>query len=261
MPDFLPILVIGIICLIGLLLVFGGGGFIFGPSSTTTRIGLPADRTIEFHSFNVFYTTGEETASHVGGEVSNGIFAVDEKRIGFQVSDIEEVFDSFLKLKVWNANYYGKLVILINEKEVYRDHPPVGEILIGFDNSILERNNILEIGAESSGWRLWAPTVYIFDLDVVVDYTGERAKSFTFDLTDKEKNYLNRARIIVYADREGPGKLDVMVNDVKIYSGVTTIYTDFSTNTLKAGNNTIKFSTEPNTRYEVSSAEIILFFG
>ncbi|NIM46679.1 MAG: hypothetical protein GTN40_00775 [Candidatus Aenigmarchaeota archaeon] len=260
MPDFLPILVIAIICLIVFLLVFGGGGLIFRPSRTYPYRYLPADRTIEFYNFEVSFTTGEEKVGYVKGEVSNGAFVNEEKRVGFQVSDPDEVSEVLINLRVWNTNYYGRLIILVNGQQVYADYPPVGEKLIGFDKDILEKNNILEIKAENSGWKIWAPTVYIFDSDVIVNYYGKKTKSFNFELNDLEIEYMERARIVVYADREGIGDLDVIINRVKVHSGITTIYKDFPTSVLKTGNNTIEFSTEPNTRYDVSSAQVIVFF-
>jgi len=260
MPDFLPVLIIAIVCLIGLLLVFGGG-FVSIPSRTYPYRYLSTDRVIEFNYFDVSYTTGEEKIGYVGGEVSNGVFAIDEKRVGFQVKNLEEVSGVFINLKVWNTNYYGKMIISVNEKEVYRDHPPVGEKLIGFDSSVLKENNILEVKAESSGWKIWAPTVYAFDLDVIVDYTGKRTKSFNFELSDIETEYMDKARIVVFGERKGTGDLDVRINGVKIYSGITTVYKDFPVSVLKTGNNVIEFSTEPNTKYDISSAQVIIFFG
>jgi len=177
MPDFLPVLIIAIICLIAFLLVFGGGDLIFRPSRTSTYRYLPPDRTIEFYNFEVSFTTGEEKVGQVKGEVSNGAFVSEEKRIGFRVSDPDEVSEILINLKVWNTNYYGRMIILVNGEQVYADYPPVGEKLIGFDRSILKVNNILEVRAESSGWKIWAPTVYIFDSEVIANYFGKKPRA------------------------------------------------------------------------------------
>jgi len=259
MPHFLPVLIIAVICFVGLLLVFGGGFVSTQPEKPSHY--LPSDRTIEFSNFEVYYTSSEEKAGYVGGQISNGVFAVERKRIGFQVTIPEEVSEAFIDLKVWNSNYYGKMVIWVNGKDVYVDYPPVGEKLIGFDKSVLEKDNILEIEAESSGWRIWAPTVYNFDSDVLINYLGKKTKSFTFELSDLEAQNINKARVTVFGDREGTGNLDILINGVKVYSGITTAYKDFSASVLRAGNNTIDFSTEPYTKYDISSAQVILIFG
>jgi ASC-1-like (ASCH) protein len=261
MPDFLPVLIIAIVCLVALLLVFGGGFISFPYSRAYPSRYLPSDRTIEFNYFEVSYISGEENVGYVGGEVSNGVFATEEKRTGFNVLNPDEVSEALINLKVWNTNYYGRMIILVNGKEVYADYPPVGEKLIGFDPSVLKENNILEVKAENSGWKIWAPTVYAFDMDVKVDYLARKTKTFDFELTDLETEYMDKARIVVFGDRQGTGNLDIRINDVKVYEGITTVYKDFPVSVLKTGNNTIEFSTEPNTRYDISSAQIILFFG
>ena len=230
------------------------------PSGTYPYRYIPSDRTIEFNYFEVSYTAGEENVGYLGGEVSNGVFATEEKRTGFNVKNPDEASGALIDLKVWNTNYYGKIIISINGQEFYRDYPPFGEKLIGFDSSILKENNILEVNAESSGWKIWAPTVYAFDLDVKIDYLARKTKTFTFDLTDLETEYMENARIVVFGERDGTGNLDVRINGIKVYSGVTTIYKDFPLSVLKTGNNTIDFSTEPNTRYDISSAQVIIFF-
>lgn len=257
MPDFLPVLIIAIIAFIGLLLVFSGG---FVSTPTTPSRYLPADRTIEFNSFEVSYVSSEAKVGYVSGEISNGVFGKEEKRIGFQVSDPDEAFEVFIDLSNQEANYYGKMIILVNGKEIYSDYPPVGEKLIGFDTNILQKDNILEVKAESSGWRIWAPTVYDFNINVIVNYFGKKTKRFNFELNDLETKYMNRARVVVFGDRKGVGNLNVFVNGVTVFSGVTTVYKDFPTSVLKTGNNTIEFSTEVNTTYDISSAQVIIFF-
>ncbi len=71
---------------------------------------------------------------------------------------------------------------------------------------------------------------------------------------------MDKARIIVFAEREGTGDLEIRINGVKIYSGITTVHKDFPISVLNTGDNTIEFSTEANTKYDVSSAQIIIFF-
>ena len=258
MPDFLPILVAAVIIFIVLLLAFNTD-FAFTYDGTSSG-SLPPDRTIDFNDFIVYYTASEVEAGFTDGTVSNGVFGGETKRIGFQVENPGEVTEAIIDLNISDTNYYGRIMILVNGNEVYADYPLVGEKLISFDRSILKENNVLEIIAETSGWRIWAPTVYKFDAKVVLNYVGRKSMRFTFDVNEKEKDYLDKARIVVFGNRTGIGGLNIMVNGVKIYSGVTTVYKDFATSVLRTGNNTIDFSTEPNTRYEISSAQVVLFF-
>jgi len=255
--SFVPIFIVAVLSLIVLLVVFGGGFIAYSPLGR-----LPPSKTIILgNDFTVTYTLGEETVAELGGEVSRGIFSAADKRFEFDVSNLGDISEGLIKLRLWNSNYYGNLLIIINDEIVYRGAPEIGDHSISFDASILNNRNILEVKSETSGWRIWAPTIYIFDLSVDVSYAGRKTQSFGFDLTNLETVNVNRARLLVFGTREGTGKLTVKLNNQEIYEGYTAIYTDFSVDNLKVGTNTLDLSTEPNTRYNISSAEVVLFFG
>jgi len=258
MPEFVPILIAAVLCLIVLLMAFGGG--LVSPEQ---RVRLRSSRTIFLgQDFTITYSAGEKTVASLGGEVSRGVFSgIGDKTIDFQVPDIADVSEGMIKLKIWNTNHYGNLIISINGKEIYRGFPNIGEKIISFGGNILEPSNTLEIKAETSGWKFWAPTTYIFDLNVFVNYLGRKTKSFTFDISENEFINTNRARLLIFGAREGRGNINARLNGIEIYSGLTTVYTDFSVDALKVGNNTLDLSTEPNTTYNISSAQIVLFFG
>jgi len=258
MPDFIPVLIVAILGLIVLLLVFGGG---FGYYSYEGRIAV-SSKTIDLgKNFIVSYSLGEETVSSFGGEVNNGLFSSLDKTIDFDIEKIEDVSEAAIKLKTWNSNYYGNFMIFINGNEVYRGAPAIGDKTIGFNTSILMTNNVIEVKAENSGWKIWAPTVYIFDIDVFVSYTSGEIQTFDFNLTNFEVMNVNRGRFLLFGTREGFGNLDARLNGVEIYSGRTPIYIDFAVDGLRTGINTLDLSTEPDTRYNISSAQIVLFFG
>jgi hypothetical protein len=257
MPEFIPILIVAVLSLVVLLLVYGEG---IVPSYTRT---IPSSsRTIVLgRDFSVSYVSGEEFVTHMSGEVSQGVFSGEKKRVEFDIDNPGDISEGVIKLKVWNSNYYGGMIIKINGEEIYKGYPEIGERTIVFNGNILKYNNVLEVVAESSGWRIWAPTVYIFDLNLSVNYPDRRKQSFTFELSDLEIMNTNRARLLVFGKRYGTGSLIVRLNGFEVFRGFTNVYTDFSTDILREGNNTLELSTEPNTTYEISSAEVVLFFG
>ncbi len=255
MSEFISVLIVAIVIFLALLLAFGGGAVVQPPSGH-----IPADSTIEFGSFTVYYTSSEETTGRVSGEVSHGIFDNQGKRIGFQVQTPEEVSDALINLRISDSNYYGKFIVLVNGKEVYADYPPVGEMMISFDPKVLSKDNVLEVQAESSGWKIWAPTVYDFESDVIIDHLGRKSQSFVFNVSDTEIKYLDKVRVVAFGDRKGPGDLFIRINNVEVFRGVTTVYKDFPMSRLRAGNNTIDFSTEAETTYDITSAQVLLLF-
>ena len=259
MPDFVPVLVAAVLLLIVLLVAFGGS-LLFTPTGQGGQASR--SRTIDFgRDMVVMYTEGQKNITSLKGEVSQGLFGDTEQKTEFSVDDYRDATEGVIKLQIWNSNYYGNFIIKINDQEVYNGAPEIGDKTIVFDGSILKSINTIEVEAESSGWKFWAPTVYIFDASLTVNYIGKKAQSLSFQLSEKEIANLNRARLLVFGTREfGTGDLNVKINGREIYSGLTTIYTDFAVDALKVGNNTLDLSTEKNTRYNIASAQIVLFF-
>jgi hypothetical protein len=258
MPDFVPVLIAAVLSLIVLLLAFGGS-MLFTP----TRPGgtaLSSKTIVLGQDLVVMYVEGQKNITSLKGEISQGLFGNVNQKADFEVDNYQDASEGVIKLKIWNSNYYGNFIIKVNDKEVYRGTPEIGEKTITFDGSILKASNTIEIGAESSGWKIWAPTIYIFDADLSVNYIGKKTQSFSFDLTNLEVTNVNRARLLIFGARDGPGNLIVKLNGREIYSGITQIYIDFAVDALSVGNNTLDLSTEKNTRYNITSAQIVLFF-
>lgn len=256
MPDFVPVLIAAVLSLIVLLIAFGGS-WVVSPQKTKP---LSGSRTIFLgQDFVVAYLEGEKNIASLSGEVSNGLFSISNKNTEFNIETLGDISEGMIKLRILDSNYYGSLITYVNGQEVYRS-VPVGEKTITVDKSILKYDNTLEIKAESSGWKIWAPTVYKIDADFFVNYLGKKTQSFTFDLKDLDIMNTNSARLVIFGNREGSGNINARINGVEIYSGTTTAYQDFSADILKTGNNTLDLSTELNTKYDISSLQIILFF-
>lgn len=257
MPDFVPVLIAAVLMLIVLLIAFGGSMLIptgpGGSKASSKTIVLGQDLV-------VMYVEGQKNVASLKGEVSQGLFGNTEQNIAFTVDNYKDASEGVIKLRIWNSNYYGAFIIKVNDKEVYRGVPAIGEQSIVFDGSILKANNTIEVEAESSGWKVWAPTIYIFNADLSVNYLGRKTQSLGFDLTTAEAKNVNRARLLIFGARNGPGNLIARINGREIFSGFTTVYTDFAIDNLKAGNNTLDLSTEKNTIYNLSSVQIVLFF-
>jgi hypothetical protein len=257
MPDFVPVLIAAVLLLVVLLIVFGGSMLIpTGPGG-----GKAGSKTIVLgQDLVVMYVEGQSNVASLKGEVSQGIFGNIEQKSDFTVDNYKDASEGIIKLRTWNSNYYGAFIIKVNDEEVYRGVPAIGEQSIVFDGSILNFSNVIKIEAESSGWKIWAPTIYIFNADLSVNYLGKKTQSLSFDLTAAEAKNVNRARLLIFGARNGPGNLVARINGREIFSGFTTVYTDFAIDNLKAGNNTLDLSTERNTIYNISSVQIVLFF-
>jgi len=258
MPDFIPVLIAAILGLIVMMLVFSGGFDFYGTGGKISQ----SSRTITLgEDFTISYSVGENTVSEFGGEASNGLFSYSEQRSDFDIENVGDVTEGTINLNTQNSNYYGNLMVYINENEVYRGAPNIGDKSISFDGSILQSSNSIRAVAETSGWKIWAPTVYIFDADVSVSYESRKSLTSEFEMTPMEVNSLSRARLLIFGTRKGDADLEARINGVEIFSGRTPIYIDFAIDQLQEGINTIDLTAGPNTNYNISSAQVVVFFG
>jgi hypothetical protein len=258
MADFVSVLIVAVLLLIGLLIVFGGAS-IFLPSGYGGN-AQPSKTIVLGQNLAVMYMEGQNNVTSLKGEVSQGVFGNEKQKTEFAVDNYKDVSEGIIKLKVLNSNYYGAFIININGQLVYQGVPEIGEKTITFDGSVLKSDNEIGIEAESSGWKLWAPNIYLFNADLSVNYIGKTTQSLSFDLTSSEMKNINRARLLVFGTRNGPGDLLVKINGMEVFSGLTPIYTDFSTDNLKVGNNVLDLSTEKNTAYNLTTVQLVLFF-
>ncbi|MBW2985025.1 hypothetical protein KY361_07945, partial [Candidatus Woesearchaeota archaeon] len=95
-------------------------------------------------------------------------------------------------------------------------------------------------------------------MDVI--YEGKKTQTFEFELSNEEVINAEYARFLIFGKREGTGHLIVSVNGEEVFSGYTTVQNNFAVDELKAGINKVELFTEPNTKYDITSAKLILFF-
>jgi hypothetical protein len=252
MPDFIPVLVAGILCLLAMFLLFGGIiTFEETPEEVTTYYGNEISLGANFSVAD--YQQGSKLVN-LAGNVSAGIMSSADKSISFNAQNLDDVTYGRVSLKILNTNLYGPLVITINGNKIYNNVTLIGNHTIKFDKNILNSTeNSLLVRAGGSGWRIWAPTMYIFNIDVYGDTSDVSTKTTEFNMTDVPA----KASLRVYVgSRQGTGDLTVVINGYKVYKGKTNAYKSFDPDILKQGINTAEFTAESGSRYAVESAYI-----
>lgn len=278
--EFVPVLAVGIIIL-GVLFLFFGGGLIFpsAPSgkyatieefpeeAVTEDLGWigQAEQQIKHvlldRDFTVSYVPSEQNAVDLKNlTVSSGLLSSEDKKLSFSAKGVIET--AKISFDVKDTNLYGPLIIVLNGAVLYENLSLAGRHEVEFNTSLLAEENVLEIRAGSSGWKFWAPTVYIMDFKVVLGTLDLKTKTYEFSLGD-EALALSGARFSAYGIKQGTGNLIAKVNGVEIYRGnKINILQDFSfrdTN-LKSGKNTVELLAEQNTKYDLKEAELIIFY-
>ncbi|MFZ3076888.1 MAG: hypothetical protein WA139_00350 [Candidatus Aenigmatarchaeota archaeon] len=282
MSGFLSVLTLGVILLAVMFLFFGG--LQIGPAATRTHgtgfddeepspppvsglIGYPQEaiRTITVaNDFSVSFESGGKSVAALGNSsVENGVFGKVGREVSFDASNQEDMMSAKIAMNIRDTNLYGNLVASLNGGEIFNNYSLVGRFDIPINTSKLKpANNILKIEATGSGWKIWAPSVYLFDANVLIDYYSLKSKSFDFVADGGIKSITNARFVAVVSKKEGSGNLIASVNGKEIYRGNNSrlAVADFSVSDVSSGINTLELMAEKGAKYDISSAEILLYY-
>jgi len=258
MPDFVPVLTVAIISLMTLLLMFGGiiefndttrASYDYNASDTANRIYLGENFSV------ADFRMGTDYAS-MSGKTENGIFSKAMKSMSFDARTLGKAEYGLLTLKINDTNVYGPLIVSINDNVIFNEPALVGEHKIKFDKSILkDTENKIIIMAGSSGWRMWAPTVYQFEAKISGETKDIEKKTTLFKLDSVP----DKTKLKVYIDdREGPGDIIIKINGYRVFKGQVNGFKDFDPFILREGNNNAEITAEYGSRYNVDSVYIEL---
>ena len=263
MPEFVPILVVAILVFAALLITFGN---IIVPQQPTTT--LPDNETAPIieqlslgEDFTISGAAGEEKITTVSGTVSRGLITGIDRSLSFEVPNFASVSGGEIKLNIINANLYGPLLIGINGENVYADYPRVGRHVVDFGKDVLEPYTTLEVEAGSSGWRFWAPTIYKFDAEFYVHYLGKLTEKMNFELDEDHFDDDTYAELSIdISGSAGTGRLIVKANGFEIWRGSRDHIVKLPNEILDDGRNDVEISSESNSRYEIRSVDIEIFY-
>ena len=142
---------------------------------------------------------------------------------------------------VGDSNPLGPLVIKWNGKEIFRGTPQGRqEVSIGAD--YMKDENRVEIYTEGPGIVFWSSSMYRLDHFITwIEYGPQ--KIVPFDLLPVELQAFERGEVEFYGS--GPGRLDIKVNRVTIFSdiplGPEKVPFTLTTAPVHAGNNVLSF--------------------
>jgi hypothetical protein len=259
MPDFVPVLTVAIITMMTLILMFGGIIEFDGTTNTHyyyNDTGDNSDRIYLGENFSVADFRMGTTYASLTGKVEGGIFSKATKSASFDARTLDRAEYGLLTLTVDDTNVYGPIIVSINDNVIYNEPALAGEHLIKFDKNILvDTENKIIITAGSSGWRMWAPTVYKFEAKISGETKDIEKKTTSFELDDVP----DETRLKVYVDdREGTGDLIIKINGYRVFKGKVNGFKDFDPFILKEGNNNAEITAEYGSRYNVDSVYIEL---
>lgn len=291
-PDFTKVFIVGFLLFFGFYLLvgdsdlFGGGpGYRFVPSTRNVtptmepEITAPKGNfvgtkevedfrhiTLKTKPFKVSYITEKKSFIEIENlRIENGIFGTKEYKKVFSLTedDLSKLSSVTLTGEIEDTNIYGSLIIGLNGEKIFSEPVEPGESFeVPLNRSLLKSRNEFIMTAESSGWRIWAPTVYIINnLELKSDFMGEVSQSFDFHVSEDEVP-VNLGRIILNFDEiNGVGRLIVSVNGKIVFNNTPKIiqWIEFE-NIAEEGKNTVEMVSEKDTEFTVRDAELIIFW-
>jgi len=249
MTDFIPVLVVATLLLAGLLIGFGG---YIVPVDDTDATGVQSTSYyVDKISLGTDFIVSDYQQSHkfldIEGNISSGLTSSIDKTVSFSASKLNEIDQGRIVLDIEDTNLYGMLMIYVNNNLVYRDATAIGTHEIRFNKNYMNKtDNTLTIRAEGSGWRIWAPTVYTYDLELYgeTDDVSEQITEFELDFIPTD------ARVFVYvADSQGTGQYKVVANGYKIFGGRSNGFKDFDPCVFKKANNVVAISCDAGSKF------------
>lgn len=276
MSDFLAVLGAGIAIIIVALLISGSS--LLGTEEERINVTLFSEasvgqvgaveetfRHVPLGTFTVGQTLGEETAKEVPAlKIESGWFGEHSESLKFSGAG---ALSAYVTFRVEDTNSYGSLRLVFNSRVIYDNITAPGNYRVEILNPAAD--NTLEIRAQSSGAKFWAPTTYaIKDLKVVVrKYMGQE-RVIPFTVYDYEATGWERGRIAFGIDDAVlDADLIISINGNEIYrdrpiSRALIHQKDFTREGagIKPGENTIRFRTEEKGKYSLSNADLIMFF-
>lgn len=259
MDDFITFLVIGLVIIAAAMAVFMvkpeyNGNQSYVPQDT---IGLHGAAIVGAKDITTFkpYDVGYFIADFVNDEgvytlgnkiIQNGILFGNTKTDYHVNGDFEDISISFT---VRDTNNYAPLEIKINGQTAAKDVYKKGSYTVSLASGSLPDDIVIELSAESSGIRMWAPTYYeLEDIRIMSKGFSQNSDRYDFYLTE-EFNKFQEGRLELNMD-ENMGDIVISMNDLLLYSGpVKNVQSiKFNKDILQYGNNILTISAKQDSR-------------
>jgi len=236
---------------------------------STKTIVAEKEHSIHFGDFTVAYEYGSDTiATKNDFNVERGYFS--EYPYSFVALMTEQknsiVTDGYIEIIVDQTNGVGNLIVELNGNEVFNQMVDAGPVMIPLTKDQIKQTNTVEIRAGTPGWSFWMESIYrINSVSFVINYAGEYFKDFDFTLTDEDVTNFKKGEldfIVKNYDIRRANHMMIAINGQNFYTG-SPVPVFFSKTfgkeiDLNVGSNTISFTSDPNSYYELKDVTLTI---
>jgi len=233
-------------------------------------------RPILLGDINVKYSVGSENiATGRDLELSRSYFSKTEEAMNISIptKKLDITTDGYINLTIEGTENAENLVVVFNGYTLYNKKAGTGTLIVPIDGSLIGNKNSLLIYTVSPPWyEFWSKSVYkIKEFGFYINYQDVKERERLFDLKDEEitnfKYFRLTGRVSDYS--QPLREMEMKINDQLVYSNIPplvfmneTIEKDAFGNTLYFRNtdNTISFSFERNSYYNLEDAFLIVYY-
>lgn len=243
MPEFIPVIVAGLI-------IFAIVYAMFGFSSGGMSGFFLADGNGKYEYVTLFEGKSVSMNIYPVAEI-NGSIDSKEKIKSFEFKADPKVFKTgVFELLVTEANKYGEISFKINGFEVYSGYPEEGRLWVRFGPDIIKEDNILEVSVTSPGWRFWKTAKYDFTAVIKGAIENRIKKDFALESAKNPK--------LIMDFRYNRGTLAIELNGKRVYEDTPdgALFLELEPGLIE-GKNIIEFIANPGARFDITTAEIV----
>jgi len=230
--------------------------------NVSTQTVSRESRSINLGDFVVSYSIGPETvAERENLMIERGYLTDIPSSFAAIVTEekLPMVTGGYIQIVVDQTNGLGNLIVEVNGNETFNQKAGVGEITILLSKDQITKSNSVVLKAGTPGLVFWSSSTYIIaSASFVAEFNGTVFKDINFVLDNLEVVNFKSGRLSFIVKKYDINKLNdltIKVNDRALFSGVPTLV--YFTKTfgneinLNIGENTISFSVDPDTFYEL----------
>jgi len=237
--------------------------------NVSTRTVSGESRSINLGDFTVSYAVGEETIAEKNDlNIERGYFTDLPSSFAAVLSEekVSMVTDGYIQIIVDQTNGLGNLIVEINGNETYNNKAGVGEVIVPLSKIQISKSNSVVLRAGTPGWSFWSSSTYtIGSVKFVVNCNGTIFKDIDFVLSSSDVVNFKSGKLSFLVNKYDENKLNdliVKINDQTFFEGVPTLvyFTKAFGNdvNLNTGENTISFSVEPDTYYQLKDVTLTI---
>ncbi len=185
--------------------------------------------------------------------IENGWLRRNPYNLSFKVTDLENTDNYVLAFDAVTS--YGRVIAVLNGKEIYNSQVPVGNVapIIINKEDVREQNSLI-LSVSSPGLAFWRLNEYdLKNVRVIADFVDVSKKEYKnfFIITATEKENFDKTKLNFVSDclTKSVGPLKIWINDKQLnYQAVPDCGSlssiEFNPDLLKQGDNSITFKAE-----------------